>query len=65
MVPPALVDLFHRRLQPDLDQPQEVPIADPARERLEELGMWDAVERDPTMIPLSTTRLSCLRTRSR
>ena len=44
MVPPALVDFFHRRLQPDLDQRQEVPIADPAGQRLQELGVRDAIE---------------------
>ena len=31
MVPPPVVDLFHRRLEPHLDQPQEVPIADATR----------------------------------
>src|SRR5262249_49106627 len=44
VMPPPGVDLLDRRLEPHLDQPQEVPIADPARERLEEFGVWDFVE---------------------
>ena len=36
-----LVDLLDRRLQPHLDQPQEVPIADATGERLEEFGVRD------------------------
>jgi hypothetical protein len=64
-MPPSPVDLLDRRFQPHLDQPQEVPIADPAGERLEEFGVRDFIERNPSVIPLSTTCLSCLRTRSR
>jgi hypothetical protein len=30
VMPPPIVDLLDRRLQPSLDQPQQVPIADPA-----------------------------------
>ena len=43
-VPPPLVGLFHRCLQPHLDQPQEVPIADASRQRFHEFGVRDAVE---------------------
>src|SRR5512135_1996030 len=39
-----LVDLLDRRFEPHLDQPQQVPIADPAGERLEELGVGDFIE---------------------
>jgi hypothetical protein len=44
VMPPANVDLLDRCLQPHLDQPQEVPIADATRERLEEFGMRDLIE---------------------
>ena len=42
--PTPFVGLFHRCHQPHLDQPQEVPIADAARQRFDEFGVRDAVE---------------------
>ena len=42
--PTPFVGLFHWCHEPHLDQPQEVPIADAPGQRLQELGVWDAVE---------------------
>jgi site-specific DNA recombinase len=44
LMPAPPVDLLDRRFKPHLDQPQEVPIADPAGERLEEFGVRDFIE---------------------
>jgi site-specific DNA recombinase len=44
MVPPPIIDLFHRRFEPHLDQSQKVPIADATRDRFHQLVMGDAVE---------------------
>ena len=41
---PLLVGLFHRCLQPHLDQPQDAAVADPPGHRFHQLGMRDAVE---------------------
>src|SRR5262249_39005039 len=40
----TLVGLFHRHLQPRLDQPQQVPITDAPSHRLHEFRVRDAVE---------------------
>ena len=41
---PLLVGLFHRHLQPHLDQLQEGPVTDPPGYRFHQLGVGDAVE---------------------
>src|SRR3954467_6783703 len=65
VVASALVDLFHRRSQPRRDQRQEVPIAHATGDRLHQLGVRDAVERNRPLIPHSTTRPRPLPKRSR
>jgi hypothetical protein len=44
MAVPFPVGFFHRRLQPQLDQPQYAAVADPPRHRLHQLVVGDAVE---------------------
>jgi site-specific DNA recombinase len=44
MAVPLRVGLFHRCLQPELDQPQQAAVADPPGHRLHQLGMRDAIE---------------------
>jgi hypothetical protein len=44
VVTPPRVDLLDRRLQPHLDQPQEVPVADAPGQRSDQLGMRDTVK---------------------
>jgi hypothetical protein len=60
-----LVDLFHRRLQPHLDQSEDPTVADPTGNRLHEFAVRDAVERDANRMPPPTTRFIRTRMRSR
>jgi hypothetical protein len=62
---PLRVGLFHRRLQPQLDQPQDAAVADPPGHRFHQLVMGDAIERDDNRMPTSTIRLIRIRMRSR
>ena len=39
MMPPPIVDCFHRRFEPHLDQLQEMPIADAPRDRFHQFGV--------------------------
>ncbi len=49
------VGLFHRCLQPHLDQLQDEAVADAPGQRFHQLGMGYRVERNPTLIPHSTS----------
>jgi site-specific DNA recombinase len=62
---PVLPILEVSRLEEVLDQPYEAAVVDLLAEPVEQDPVVQAIERTPAMIPLSTTRLSCLRTRSR
>src|ERR1700752_145299 len=42
--PIAFLPLFDRRLEPQLDQPQHLPIDDPTRHRLHKIGMRNRIE---------------------
>jgi site-specific DNA recombinase len=42
--PIAFIPFFDRRFEPQLDQPQHVPIDDPTRHRLHEIGMRNRIE---------------------
>jgi hypothetical protein len=44
MLATPIVDLLDRRLQPHLDQAQDVPVAHATRHRLHELGVRDLIE---------------------
>jgi site-specific DNA recombinase len=44
MLPATLIDLFYRRFQPGLDEPQQTPVADATSHRFHEFGVRDAVE---------------------
>lgn len=44
MEPPSLIALFHRRIQPHLDQPRKTPIADAPGRRFHQLVIGDAAE---------------------
>ena len=39
--PVAIIPFFDRRFQPQLDQSQHVPIHNPTRDRLDEIGVWN------------------------
>jgi hypothetical protein len=39
MVPTPVVDFFHRRFEPHLDQLQKMPIADAPRDRFHQFGV--------------------------
>ena len=43
-LPSSIVGFFHGAVQPHLDQMQHAPINDPARYRLQKLGMGNAPE---------------------
>ena len=43
-LPTSVVGFFHGTFQPHLDQMQHAPIHDPARHRLEKVGMRNAPE---------------------
>ena len=53
------------RLEHVPDEPEEAVVVDLLAEDRQQDRVVDVVERNPAMIPRSTTRLSCLRTRSR
>ncbi len=65
VMPSPIVDLFHRRLQPHLQQPEHPAVADAPGRQLHEFGMRDTVERSRALIPPSTTRSGPLPRRSR
>jgi site-specific DNA recombinase len=53
--PPVVIPLFHRRLQPPLDQPQHLPVDDAPGHRLHQLPVRDAVEGSGHRLPITVT----------
>jgi hypothetical protein len=54
-LPSSIVGFFHGTFQPHLDQMQHAPIHDPARHRLEKVGMRNAPEGKRHILPISAT----------
>src|SRR5205807_5708345 len=44
LLPSSIVGFFNGAVPPHLDQMQHAPINDPARHRLEKVGVWNAPE---------------------